>query len=61
MSDNVDKSKAPEWVDSNFFKEVLEYNGNLKNVIVRKLSNYALTFENLRLIIPKFIYYFMID
>ncbi|CAD7093750.1 unnamed protein product [Hermetia illucens] len=34
MSDNVDKSKAPEWVDSNFLKEVLEYDGNFKNLII---------------------------
>lgn len=41
MSFNADELEAPEWVNSNFLKEVLEYNGDLKNVTVRKLISYA--------------------
>lgn len=37
MSYNTDELEAPQWVNSNFLKEVLEYNGDLKNVTVRKL------------------------
>ncbi|CAD7093739.1 unnamed protein product, partial [Hermetia illucens] len=34
MSFNTDELEAPEWVNSNFLKEVLEYNGDLKNVTI---------------------------
>lgn len=34
MSYNSDELVAPEWVNSSFFKEILEYNGDLKNVKV---------------------------
>ncbi|CAD7093740.1 unnamed protein product [Hermetia illucens] len=32
MSFNADELEAPEWVNSNFLKEVLEYNGDVRNV-----------------------------
>ncbi|CAD7093742.1 unnamed protein product [Hermetia illucens] len=34
MSFNPDELEAPKWVNSNFLKEVLEYNGDLKNVTI---------------------------
>lgn len=40
MSYNKDELEAPEWINSNFLKEVLEYNGDLKNVMVKKLFSY---------------------
>ncbi|CAD7093745.1 unnamed protein product [Hermetia illucens] len=34
MSFNADELEAPEWLNSNFFKKVLEYNGDLKDVTI---------------------------
>ncbi|CAD7093744.1 unnamed protein product [Hermetia illucens] len=34
MSFNADELEAPEWVNSDFLKKVLEYNGDLKNVAI---------------------------
>lgn len=36
MSFNSDELQAPEWVNSDFLKKILEYNGDLENVTVRQ-------------------------